>query len=220
MRCGGGRGSVGADAVCGPGRGGHAAPLGGAGRKAGRPGRRGRGEAGCRGGAERKPGHEEESFLHWVVRCSGFIGLVILLLSIYFVSTVGRLFWEMRVEVAAPPEIVAAVREPAGAARFQGNLQSRAGGRFVLQPPVDHRHYRIAQRFGRGPRGDGAGGRGDHGRDGEEDQHVGRARHAGADDRSVGHAEGDDRQLRRDCPVRRAAWTRLRWPPGFPRRCC
>jgi biopolymer transport protein ExbB len=48
----------------------------------------------------------EENFLHWLIRCSGIIGLVILLLSIYFVSTVGRLFWEMRVEVAAPPEIV------------------------------------------------------------------------------------------------------------------
>jgi biopolymer transport protein ExbB len=48
----------------------------------------------------------EESTLSWVIRCSGFIGLVILLLSIYFVSTVGRLFWEMRVEVAAPPVIV------------------------------------------------------------------------------------------------------------------
>ena len=53
-----------------------------------------------------KPVHEEESFLHWLVRCSGFIGAVILLLSIYFVSTVGRLFWEMRIEVAAPPALV------------------------------------------------------------------------------------------------------------------
>jgi len=53
-----------------------------------------------------KPAHEEEGFLHWVIRCSGLIGLVILLLSIYFVSTVGRLFWEMRVEVAAPPQII------------------------------------------------------------------------------------------------------------------
>jgi len=50
---------------------------------------------------------QTENFLVWVIRCSGFIGLVILLLSIYFVSTVGRLFWEMRVETAAPPEIVA-----------------------------------------------------------------------------------------------------------------
>ncbi|MEN6449620.1 MAG: MotA/TolQ/ExbB proton channel family protein [Thermoguttaceae bacterium] len=49
---------------------------------------------------------ESESTLHWVIHCSGFIGLVILLLSVYFVSTVGRLFWEMRMEVAAPPELV------------------------------------------------------------------------------------------------------------------
>ncbi len=48
----------------------------------------------------------EEGFLSWVIRCSYPIGIVILLLSIYFVSTVGRLFWEMRIEVAAPPELV------------------------------------------------------------------------------------------------------------------
>jgi biopolymer transport protein ExbB len=47
------------------------------------------------------------NFLAWVIHCSGLIGVVILLLSIYFVSTVGRLFWEMRIETAAPPEIVA-----------------------------------------------------------------------------------------------------------------
>jgi biopolymer transport protein ExbB len=57
-------------------------------------------------GGEEKKEVEMENFLVWVIRCSGFIGLVILLLSIYFVSTVGRLFWEMRVETAAPPEIV------------------------------------------------------------------------------------------------------------------
>jgi len=54
-------------------------------------------------GKQRAP---QESFLHWVIRCSYPIGIVILLLSVYFVSTVGRLFWEMRVEVAAPPELV------------------------------------------------------------------------------------------------------------------
>lgn len=48
----------------------------------------------------------QESFLHWVIRCSYPIGIVILLLSIYFVSTVGRMFWEMRLEVAAPPPLV------------------------------------------------------------------------------------------------------------------
>ncbi len=54
----------------------------------------------------KKKEKEVEGFLSWVIRCSGFIGLVILILSVYFVSTVGRLFWEMRVEVAAPPEMV------------------------------------------------------------------------------------------------------------------
>jgi len=49
---------------------------------------------------------QQRSFLGWVIWCSGFIGLVILGLSIYFVSTVGRMFWELRMEVAAPPEIV------------------------------------------------------------------------------------------------------------------
>jgi biopolymer transport protein ExbB len=57
-------------------------------------------------GGEEKKEVQTESFLIWVVRCSGIIGLVILLLSIYFVSTVARLFWEMRIETAAPPEVV------------------------------------------------------------------------------------------------------------------
>jgi biopolymer transport protein ExbB len=48
----------------------------------------------------------QKNFLVWVIECSGFIGLVILLLSIYFVSTVARLFWEMRLEVAAPPAMI------------------------------------------------------------------------------------------------------------------
>jgi biopolymer transport protein ExbB len=57
-------------------------------------------------GGEEKKEVEIENFLIWVIRCSGVIGLVILLLSIYFVSTVGRLFWEFRVETAAPHELV------------------------------------------------------------------------------------------------------------------
>jgi biopolymer transport protein ExbB len=57
-------------------------------------------------GETKKP-VETESNLWWIINCSGWIGLVLLFLSIYFVSTVARLFWEMRVEVAAPPETVA-----------------------------------------------------------------------------------------------------------------
>lgn len=47
-----------------------------------------------------------ESYLLWVIRCSGVIGAVILLLSLYFVATVTRLFMEMRQVVAAPPELL------------------------------------------------------------------------------------------------------------------
>jgi biopolymer transport protein ExbB len=49
---------------------------------------------------------ETESTLWWVIKWSGWIGAVLFLLSIYFVSTVGRLFWEMRLDVAAPPELL------------------------------------------------------------------------------------------------------------------
>ncbi len=49
---------------------------------------------------------ETESTLLWVIKWSGWIGLVLLLLSIYFVATVARLFGEMRIEVAAPAEVV------------------------------------------------------------------------------------------------------------------
>jgi biopolymer transport protein ExbB len=57
--------------------------------------------------AQPKQTVETESTLVWVIKWSGWIGAVLLLLSIYFVSTVARLFWEMRLEVAAPPETVA-----------------------------------------------------------------------------------------------------------------
>jgi biopolymer transport protein ExbB len=50
--------------------------------------------------------HKQQSYFMWFIESSGMIGLVLLLLSIYFVSTVGRLFIEMRPQVAAPPEVV------------------------------------------------------------------------------------------------------------------
>lgn len=56
------------------------------------------------GQVEVKP--PEKSRLWWFIESSGAIGAVILLLSIYFVSTVGRLFIEMRPQVAAPPALV------------------------------------------------------------------------------------------------------------------
>jgi biopolymer transport protein ExbB len=61
------------------------------------------------GQVEAKP--VEKSRLWWFLESSGAIGAVILLLSIYFVSTVGRLFIEMRQKVAAPPELVDELNE-------------------------------------------------------------------------------------------------------------
>src|SRR5262249_34601447 len=52
------------------------------------------------------PREPEKSRFWWFIETSGAIGAVILILSIYFVSTVGRLFLEMRQQVATPPALV------------------------------------------------------------------------------------------------------------------
>jgi biopolymer transport protein ExbB len=61
------------------------------------------------GQVESKP--LEKSRFWWFIESSGAIGAVILLLSIYFVSTVSRLFLEMRQSVAAPPELIVELME-------------------------------------------------------------------------------------------------------------
>ncbi len=60
-----------------------------------------------------------ENFLVWVARTSGLIGVVILLLSIYFVATVVRLFLEIREPVAAPPELLQACDDLIAAKDFK-----------------------------------------------------------------------------------------------------
>jgi biopolymer transport protein ExbB len=54
---------------------------------------------------------EPENALIWIVKTSGLIGAVLLGLSIYFVSTVCRMFIELRPVVAAPPAIVSECQE-------------------------------------------------------------------------------------------------------------
>jgi biopolymer transport protein ExbB len=49
---------------------------------------------------------KQENMLVWVIHTSGWIGLVLLLLSIYFVATCVRMFLELRSEVAAPLPIL------------------------------------------------------------------------------------------------------------------
>jgi biopolymer transport protein ExbB len=52
------------------------------------------------------PKPQQKSRFWWIIESSGLIGGVILILSIYFVSTVSRLFIEMRQKVATPPALV------------------------------------------------------------------------------------------------------------------
>jgi biopolymer transport protein ExbB len=47
-----------------------------------------------------------ESMLMWAIRASGFIGLFLLCLSVYFTALVIRLFMEFRVGEAVPPNLV------------------------------------------------------------------------------------------------------------------
>jgi biopolymer transport protein ExbB len=54
---------------------------------------------------EAKPA-ESKSILWWLVETSGWIGAVLLVLSIYFVAKVVHLFSELRLDVAAPTEIL------------------------------------------------------------------------------------------------------------------
>ena len=54
---------------------------------------------------------KHQSFFLWIVETSGMIGAVIFILSIYFVATVSRMFWELRIPVAIPPDTVAKVEE-------------------------------------------------------------------------------------------------------------
>jgi biopolymer transport protein ExbB len=48
-----------------------------------------------------------QSIFSWFIECSGLIGLIILILSIYFVALVARMFMELRAQVAMPPEVIA-----------------------------------------------------------------------------------------------------------------
>lgn len=57
---------------------------------------------------EKKEGEaaEPKSKLMWFIESSGWIGGVLLILSMYFIATVGRLFVELRPQVVTPPDVV------------------------------------------------------------------------------------------------------------------
>ena len=47
-----------------------------------------------------------KSKLWWIIVTSGWIGLFLLVLSIYFIATVGRLFTELRPDKVIPPQVI------------------------------------------------------------------------------------------------------------------
>jgi biopolymer transport protein ExbB len=53
---------------------------------------------------------EAQSYLGWVIRSSGAIGLFILVLAVYFITSVVRLHASLRRDAAAPPSQLAALR--------------------------------------------------------------------------------------------------------------
>jgi len=57
-------------------------------------------------GGEKQAAPVEKSRFMWIIESSGLIGLFILLCSIYFVAQVSRLFYEFRLPIVIPPEIV------------------------------------------------------------------------------------------------------------------
>jgi biopolymer transport protein ExbB len=73
--------------------------------------------------ADESPAVQPKETMSWfafIVKSSGFIGLVILFLSIYFVSTVARLFFELRISMAMPPEILRRCEELLQQRDFKG----------------------------------------------------------------------------------------------------
>jgi len=49
---------------------------------------------------------KSQSVLMWIIHTSGWIGLLLLIISIYFIATVMQLFMELRTPIVAPPELM------------------------------------------------------------------------------------------------------------------
>ncbi len=66
----------------------------------------------------------EPSFIWWVIKTSGPIGVVIFGLSCYFIATVSRLFLELRPMVAMPPELLDDIKQKMEKKDYKGVYQS------------------------------------------------------------------------------------------------
>ena len=78
------------------------------------------GKAAAPAAAPTEPARQEMSALRWFIEASGIVGLGILALSVYFVATIGRLFWELRMPVAVPPEIAGRCQDLLAQRNFKG----------------------------------------------------------------------------------------------------
>ena len=68
-------------------------------------------KADAKGEAAKPEAPKEQNFFLWIAEVSGLIGVVIFGLSVYFVATVSRLFYDLRLQVAVPPEMLAQVED-------------------------------------------------------------------------------------------------------------
>lgn len=64
--------------------------------------------------------HQTKSTFMWFIESSGWIGAVLLVLSMYFIATVSKLFFSMKLEKELPPETVAEVNALVDLRNFQG----------------------------------------------------------------------------------------------------
>jgi len=78
------------------------------------------GQAAAPAGGEAKEQPKEMPWLIWFLKSSGVIGAFILILSIYFVATVCRQFFELRLPLAVPPDIVSRGQELLQQKDFKG----------------------------------------------------------------------------------------------------
>lgn len=72
------------------------------------------------GGASDKEAQKVKPWLVWFLESSGAIGAFILILSIYFVATVCRQFFELRLPLAVPPDVVDRAQELLQQKDFKG----------------------------------------------------------------------------------------------------
>ena len=71
-------------------------------------------------GSDTEPAPKQKPWLYWFLESSGVIGAFILILSIYFVATVCRQFFELRLPIAIPPDIVGRAQELLQQKDFKG----------------------------------------------------------------------------------------------------